>query len=64
MHASMRVPFVSLRRILDIRALIEAHAAAAQRPGWAAIFAKAFCLVARDEPTCAHLRQMAVAAFL
>jgi hypothetical protein len=50
MHASMRVPFVSLQRTLDIRALIEARAASAQAPGWAAIFAKAFCLVARDEP--------------
>ena len=50
MHASMRVPFVSLRRTLDIRPLVEARAASAQRPGWAAIFAKAFCLVARDEP--------------
>jgi hypothetical protein len=50
MHASMRVPFVSLRRTLDIRPLIEARAVSAQRPGWAAIFAKAFCLVARDEP--------------
>jgi hypothetical protein len=50
MHASMRVPFVSLRRTIDIRPLLEARAASARRPGWAAIFAKAFCLVARDEP--------------
>ena len=50
MHASKRVPFVSLRRTLDVRPLIEARAASAQPPGWAAIFAKAFCLVARDEP--------------
>jgi hypothetical protein len=50
MHASMRVPFVSLRRNLDIGPLVEARAAAADRPGWAAIFAKAFSLVARDEP--------------
>jgi hypothetical protein len=50
MHASMRVPFVSLRRTLDIRRLVEARSASAQRPGWAAIFAKAFCLVAREEP--------------
>jgi hypothetical protein len=50
MHASRRVPFVSLRRTLDIRPLIEARAASAPGPGWAAIFAKAFCLVARDEP--------------
>src|SRR6195952_3100620 len=50
MHASRHVPFVSLRRTLDIRLLLEARAASAHHPGWAAIFAKAFCLVAREEP--------------
>jgi hypothetical protein len=50
MHASKQVPFVSLRRTIDVRPLIEARAASAQPAGWAAIFAKAFCLVARDEP--------------
>ena len=50
MHASVGVPFVSLRRTLNIRPLLEARATAVPRPGWAAIFAKAFCLVARDEP--------------
>jgi hypothetical protein len=50
MRASISVPFVSLARPLDIRALIEAHALAAQPPGWAAIFVKAFALVAKDEP--------------
>src|SRR4051812_44692522 len=50
MHASMRVPFVSLARPLHIRALQEARAQAAQRPGWAAIFVKAFALVAKEEP--------------
>jgi hypothetical protein len=50
MHASIRVPFVSLRRTLNIRQLLEARALAAQPPGWAAIFVKAFCVVAKDEP--------------
>lgn len=51
MHASMRVPFISLSRTLDVGPLIEARALAPQqRPGWAAIFVKAFALVARDEP--------------
>jgi hypothetical protein len=50
MHASMRVPFVSLARTLDIGKLIEARAQALQPPGWAAIFVKAFALVAKDEP--------------
>jgi hypothetical protein len=50
MHASMRVPFISLSRPLEVSPLIEARAKAAQRPGWAAIFVKAFALVAKDEP--------------
>lgn len=50
MHASLRVPFVSLSRPLHIRPLIEARAGAAHPAGWAAIFVKAFALIARDEP--------------
>jgi hypothetical protein len=50
MHASIRVPFVSLQRSLDIRQLLEARAAAAEPPGWAAIFVKAFSLVAQEQP--------------
>ena len=50
MHASMRVPFVSLTRPLNVRTLSEARAQAAQRPGWAAIFVKAFALVAKEQP--------------
>jgi hypothetical protein len=50
MHASIRVPFVSLSRPLDIRQLLEARALAARPPGWAAIFVKAFSLVAKDQP--------------
>jgi hypothetical protein len=50
MRASMRVPFVSLARTLNVRPLLEARALAAQPPGWAAIFVKAFALVARDQP--------------
>jgi hypothetical protein len=50
MHASIRVPFVSLTRSLNVRELLEARALAAQPPGWAAIFVKAFSLVAKDEP--------------
>ena len=50
MHASVRVPFVSLTRPLNIRGLLEARAQAAVRPGWAAIFVKAFALVAREQP--------------
>jgi hypothetical protein len=50
MHASISVPFVSLTRSLNLRGLSEARAQAAQRPGWAAIFVKAFALVAKEEP--------------
>jgi hypothetical protein len=50
MHASIRVPFVSLTRPLNVRQLLEARALAEQPPGWAAIFVKAFSLVAKEEP--------------
>lgn len=50
MRASMDVPFVSLSRPLNIRPLLEARAGAMAPAGWAAMFVKAFALVARDEP--------------
>lgn len=50
MHASLRVPFVSLTRPMNLRPLVEARAQAAHPPGWAAIFVKAFALVAREQP--------------
>ncbi|NVN84579.1 MAG: acyltransferase [Rhodopseudomonas sp.] len=50
MRASMGVPLITFQRRLSIQPLAQARAAAALRPGWAAIFAKAFSLVARDEP--------------
>jgi hypothetical protein len=50
MHASIRVPFVSLTRALNVRHLMEARALTAQPPGWAAIFVKAFSLVAKEVP--------------
>jgi hypothetical protein len=50
MEASMRVPFISLMRPLNVHQLLEARALAARPPGWAAIFVKAFALVAKDQP--------------
>lgn len=50
MHASVRVPFVSLTRPVNLRPLVEARTQAAHPPGWAAIFVKAFALVAREHP--------------
>jgi len=55
MRASMGVPFVSLSRPLNVRQLVEARAAIARPPGWAAIFVKAFSLVAKDEPVLRRL---------
>src|SRR3981081_663780 len=49
MHASIRIPFVSLSRPLNVRQLLEARALAAQPPRWAAISVKRFSLVAKDE---------------
>lgn len=50
MRASVGVPFVSLSRPLNIRLLLEARAGAKDPAGWAAIFVKAFALIAKDEP--------------
>jgi hypothetical protein len=50
MHASVRVPFVSLTRSVNVRPLAEARSQASRPPGWAAIFVKAFALVAREQP--------------
>ena len=50
MHASMRVPFISLSRHLDIGPFMAARAKAVSPPGWAAVFVKAFAIVAKDEP--------------
>jgi hypothetical protein len=50
MQVSMGVPFVSLSRPLHTRPLLKARAGAKAPAGWAAIFVKAFALVARDEP--------------
>jgi hypothetical protein len=50
MYASLGVPFVSLRRNLNIRELLAARALAVHPPGWAAIFVKAFSLTAKEQP--------------
>jgi hypothetical protein len=50
MRASQGAPLISYRRTLHLGPLARARAAAAPPPGFAAIFAKAFSLVARDEP--------------
>ena len=50
MHASMRVPFISLSRPFEIGPLMAARAKAASPLGWAAVFVKAFAIVAKEEP--------------
>ena len=50
MHASVRVPAISFSRPLDIGPLMAARAKAKPAPGWAAVFVKAFAIVAREEP--------------
>ena len=50
MHASVRVPAIGFSRPLDIGPLMAARAKAKPAPGWAAVFVKAFAIVARDEP--------------
>src|SRR6202044_537968 len=50
MHASMRVPFISFSRSLNIGPFMAARAKAKSPPGWAAVFVKAFAIVAKEEP--------------
>ncbi len=44
------VPLVAVKRTFNLRRLVEARSSLAVRPGWSAIMAKAFAIVARDEP--------------
>jgi hypothetical protein len=50
MHASVRVPAISFSRPLDVGPFMAARAKARPAPGWAAVFVKAFAIVAREEP--------------
>ena len=50
MRASRSVPLITFRRQLDLAPLARARAACADPPGFAAIFVKAFGLVAKEQP--------------
>ena len=50
MRASRGIPFVAVRRTLNIARLASARSALSHRPAWAVIFAKGFAELARDEP--------------
>jgi hypothetical protein len=68
MHFSQKVPLVSIERPLHLASVATARQAARPRPGWCALFTKAYALVAARRPelrrayvTCpwAHLYQHA-----
>jgi hypothetical protein len=44
------VPLVIVKRTMNLERVVKARALHDKRPGWLAIIAKAFCMVARDEP--------------
>jgi hypothetical protein len=46
----LHVPSVPVQRIMNVKALMGPRAAAKGKPSWPAIFAKAYALVAEDEP--------------
>ena len=48
MHAA--IPLVIDKRMMKFDRLVQARAACAARTGWRALFVKAFCIVALDEP--------------
>lgn len=50
MRASAGLPFVAVRRTLNIERLAEARRKLGKRPAWAAIFAKGFAILAQDRP--------------
>lgn len=50
LHASADIPTVGLERRLRLAPLVEAREAAAPRPSWCAIFAKAYACVAAARP--------------
>jgi hypothetical protein len=50
MRASADVPFVAVRRTLSVERLAAARKGLSNRPAWAVIFAKAFAILAREQP--------------
>jgi hypothetical protein len=49
-HAASRVPLCTAERLFQLADVAAARAAAEPRPGWAAVFTRAYGLVARDCP--------------
>jgi hypothetical protein len=50
MRASTDMPFVAVRRTLSVGRLAAARKGLSSRPAWAAIFAKGFAILAREQP--------------
>jgi hypothetical protein len=50
MHCAQKVPTVTLERRMNLAPLLAARRAAAPRPGWCAMFTKAFAVVAARHP--------------
>src|SRR5205823_2779051 len=50
LHASMRVPLVSVQKTMDLPALVAARHAAQPRPSWCSMFTKAFATVVAATP--------------
>lgn len=50
MYFGVRVPIVSVERVMDLGEVIAARNACPSRPPWAAILAKAYALTAREIP--------------
>jgi hypothetical protein len=50
MHFSQHVPAVTAERPMNLRGLIAARAAHANRPSWTVIFSKAYAIVGREYP--------------
>jgi hypothetical protein len=50
MHFSLGVPRVTVQRRMNLKALVEARRALAERPPWTAVFAKGYALLAQEIP--------------
>ena len=50
LHFARQVPTVPVERRIDVRAVFDARARLQKRPSWAAIFTRAYGLVAREVP--------------
>jgi hypothetical protein len=50
LHFAQKVPTVPVQRRIDVGAVVEARARLVQRPSWAALFVRAYALVAREVP--------------